>query len=257
MSVLQNTRGVCSKMILDIRRITFWTNIIVQSIFFIFYGYSIFDNIKNIPLLVIYSILLAVAITGFTTYLITHIKKIKNPKRFARTLRILKYVANGTMIALSIYELIKFGMGDFSKILLVVSIMSLLLQIIIELIRVFVERYVELYMASLKMDLAIFTKLEEMKDGGFWGWVNPSLEALANKFEHKTPEAPQLNEVEKYVLEIGEKHEMELQAKKEQKDELKERRKAEAKQKIIKNLTRIKNCIFKKKKSIDIPKTEQ
>ena len=122
---LQNTKGICSKMIFDIRRIAFWTNIIVQSIFFIFYGYSIFDNVKNITLLVIYSILLIIAIMGFITYFITHIKKIKNPKRFTRTLRVLKYVANGTMIAFSIYELIKFGMGDFSKILLIISIMSL------------------------------------------------------------------------------------------------------------------------------------
>ena len=150
---LQNTKGICLKMIYDIRRIAFWTNIIVQSIFFIFYGYSIFDNVKNITLLIIYSILLVIAIMGLITYLITHIKKIKNPKRFTRTLRVLKYVANGTMIAFSIYELIKFGMGDFSKILLIISIMSLLLQIIIELIRLFIERYIELYMASLKMDL--------------------------------------------------------------------------------------------------------
>jgi hypothetical protein len=240
-------------MITDIRKICFWTSIIVQAIFFGFYSYSIYDNIRNIPLLVIYIILFLVAITGFATFLIIHIRKIKNPKKFTRVLRVLKYFANGTMIVFSFYELIKFGMSDFSKILLTISITSLLIQVIIELIRIFIEKYIELYIASLKMDLSLLVNFNEMNSGGVWGWVNKPLGAIADKLEHTNQE---LNDVQKQVINIEQKHEEDLKSGKEQKKKLKKQKHEDAKQKVLRNLIRIKNSIFRKKKTEKEQETE-
>ena len=166
-------------------------------------------------------------------------------KQYGKT-PVLKYFANGTMIVFSFYELIKFGMSDFSKILLTISITSLLVQVIIELIRIFVEKYIELYIASLKMDLSLLIDFNEMNSGGVWGWVNKPLGIIANKLEHTTQE---LNDVQKQVISLEQKHEEELKSGKEQKEELKKRKREDAKQKVLRNLIRIKNSIFKKNKS--------
>ena len=67
MAIAGRTRAVFSQMLDDIKRIVFVTNIIVQSIFFIFYGYSIYNNIDKIPFMVIYILLFMIASITFIT----------------------------------------------------------------------------------------------------------------------------------------------------------------------------------------------
>jgi len=254
MAVLGRTRAVFSKMLTDIKTITFWTNIIVQSVFFIFYGYSIYANINRIPFLVIYALLFIIATTTFITYLLTHNKNGKKPKRFNRSVKIIKFVANGTMIVLNVCEMLKYTATDLNKIILAVSAISLFAQIVIELLKVFIERYVDLFSKSLEMDLEIINKLGKVKEvkGTFFEILDAPLEAIANKLEHKEPE---LTKQEQYLNQLSEEYSEELKEKKILK---KEQKKAETKRRSDENAKKqkqemkehwntIKNNLFKKK----------
>lgn len=94
MAIMQRTRGIFNQMVDDVKRVVFWTNIIVQIIFFVFYGFSIYESIHNIPFLILYSILLVISIITYITFLVVNIKKLDKPKKFNRALRIFKYFAN-------------------------------------------------------------------------------------------------------------------------------------------------------------------
>ena len=157
--MLENTQTIAQKMMHDIETILYWTIIVVQFIFLGYYGYSIYANLNQLIFLIIYSILAVLNLTSFITYIVTHHKPSKFTKNFKRALRIAKYVINGTMIGVNVYELIAYGATDFEKVLLLISGVSLLVQILMEFIRVFVAKYVELFKISLNMDLDPYIKL--------------------------------------------------------------------------------------------------
>ena len=96
------------------------------------------------------------------------------------------------------------------------------------------------------MDLSLLVNFNEMNSGGVWGWVNKPLGAIADKLEHTTQE---LNDVQKQVINIEQKHEEDLKSGKEQKKKLKKQKHEDAKQKVLRNLIRIKNSIFRKNKT--------
>ena len=64
MALFENTRAVGTQMVEDVRKILFWTTIVVQCIFFAFYGYEIYVNYENIVFLIFY---LHGGCTGSTT----------------------------------------------------------------------------------------------------------------------------------------------------------------------------------------------
>lgn len=254
MAILSRTKGLFSQMVSDIRKITFWINIVVQSIFFIFYIYSIYESINKLKFLVVYSVLLLIATINFITYLTVHVRKSKKPKHFNRALRIIKYLTNGTMLGFNVFVLIKNGISDLNKIILVISAISLLIQVIIEFVRLFIEKYARLVTTSLEMDLGVLSKLGEVKEvkGNFFTLLNSPIEALANKLDHKEP---QLLEDEMYLNDLAEKYEEQRLVKKAQKKVERKNRSEErakiAKKKIVENLGRIKNHIFKKQTNQD------
>ncbi|MGN0813092.1 MAG: hypothetical protein ACI4MQ_06270 [Candidatus Coproplasma sp.] len=263
MAFCSRTFAVAKKLKSDINTILFVATIIVNCIFFLFYGYSIYINIDKTVYLVIYSLLAATAIINFVTYLATY-KKEKDVKisLFTRLVRIFRYVVNTTSLVVSIYQMIQFGATDFNKILLIVSAASLVIQIIIELVRIFIERYIELFTTSLKMDFAlIFSSIEKLNKikeakGNVFELIDAPLEAIANKLEGKAKEEAAVSATEQYIDELTAQYNEE--AKKEKK-----RKKAENKAKIKQHsadnaeqqkkeigehLKIIKYSIFKKKK---------
>lgn len=250
MALLGRTKGVLSQIVDDIKKIAFWSNIIVQFIFFVFYIYSICTNINHIILLTIYSTLLLIATITFITFLTTHLKKIKKPKRFYRLLRFGKYFTNGTLIALNIYAMIKYGATDWNKIILAVSLISLFIHLIIESIRMLTERYAKWLSIAIENDFSLLVKWNNLKEGKttLLSIVNAPLENWANKLENKETE---LTEDEIYVNQLAQKYEENAKEKKIQhQTQVKEQKKATnklAKANIITNLKRIKNSIFKKK----------
>ena len=251
MAIMQRTRGIFNQMVNDVRRVVFWTNIIVQSIFFVFYGFSIYESIQNIPFLILYSILLLISIITYITFLVVNIKKLNKPKNFNRALRIFKYFANGTMLILNVIDMIKFGASDLNKILLALSGISIFAQIIVEFARAYVERYTDLIKIALEEDLGILAKLDEIRDvkGNFLKLVNKPLQSLAEKFE--SVDSPE-DKKKLFIAEKSEEYEQKLKEKAKKKKEIAKERNAEkvktAKQDIKKNWGVIKEHIFKKKK---------
>lgn len=234
MALLGRTRGVFSEMVSDIKRISFWSHILVQIIFFGFYGYSIYSNIENLPFLIAYSLLLTISTVSFITYLYSHRKHTKQPRKFSRVMRIIKYLTNGTMVALNIIEMLSFPTSDLTKILIVISGISLLVQIIIELVRIFIERYADDLTRSLEMDLAFFKNIAKLKEvkGTFFQVLDAPLEAIANKLENKKPE---ISKQDQRLNEIGEEFDAKLKEKKNQKKLLKIQEKADIKKRSEEN----------------------
>ena len=248
MALLSRTKGVLSQIVDDVKRISFWSNILVQIIFFIFYIYSICISINHLTILILYSILLLFASITFITFLITHLRKIKKPKRFYRLLRFGKYFTNGTLIALNIYAMVKYGATDWNKIILSISLISLLIHIIIEGIKILIEKYAKYLSIAIENDFSLIVKWNNIKEGKstLLSIVNSPLETIANKLEHKEVE---LTEDEVYVNQLADKYEEESYEKKFQHNaEVKERKKETnqtARKNIVNNLKRIKNSLFK------------
>ena len=243
MAFMGRTRAVADKLIKDIERALFWTTLLVQAIFFFFYGYSIYTNIDNIVFLVIYGLLLLLSIFNFVYVIATHpYRKSKSVKKVKVFARIFKYLVNGAMLGVNIFEMVKFGGTDFNKIMIIVSGVSLVVQIILEFVKVFTSRYMELFMTAVQMDLSFVIKLSKIKEkGGIYEVIDAPLEAIANKLEGKEPE---LSETEKYLNEIAKDYTDDI---KQKTKENKEKNTEQQKNEIKEHLNIIKNKLFKKK----------
>ena len=149
-------------------------------------------------------------------------------------MRIIKYLTNGTMVVLNIIEMISFPTSDLTKILLIISGISLLIQVIVELIRIFIERYADDLTRSLEMDLAFFKGLSKLKEakGTFFQVLDAPLEAIANKLENKKPE---ISKQDQKLNEIGKDFNEKLKEKKAQKKIQKIQEKAETKKRSEEN----------------------
>lgn len=259
MAFCNRTIAVAKKLISDIKTILFVVTIIVNCIFFLFYGYSIYANIDKTIFLVIYALLAATAIVNFITYLATHKKeKDKKINVFTRVVRIFRYVVNAASLGVSIYQMVQFGATDFNKVLLIVSAVALIIQIAIELIRVFIERYVELFTTSIQMDFAFivksiekFDKLKQVK-GNLVELADAPLEAIANMLTEKVKEEAAVSETEEYIDQLAKQYNAETEEKKAaQKAKIKQDSADNAEQQkkeIVSHLKTIKDSIFKKKK---------
>ena len=237
MAILGRTRAVGEKMIEDIRKIVFYTTIVVQFIFFAFYGYSIYNNINKLTFLIIYASLLGLSAISFINFLITYNNSSKANKHFKRFLRVLKYLANGTMLVISAYEIIKFSGSNLSKIILIASALSLFVQVIFEFIRIFIEKYTELFIVSAQMDLQFVTNLMKIKEvkGNLLELIEDPLEAIANKHERKEQKPSKTEEyVNRLADEFDAKH-------KEKAKEHHQKRVDEQKKEIVEHIHTIKN----------------
>ena len=248
MMIMGRTRAVADKLVKDIEKIIFWTTILVQAFFFFFYGYSIYTNVSKTIFLIIYSVLCALSLFNFTYVIASHpYRKSDNVKKVKTFIRIFRYIVNGTMLGVNIYEMVMYGASDFNKMMIIVSGASLFGQIVLELVRIFTENYINLFMTSVQMDLSLFTKLNKMKEANsFYEFVDIPLEALANKLEGKEEE---LTDKEKKVDDLYK----EFKPKYEQKQEEKRRQQKEnnpnteeRKSNIKEHLKTIKENLFKK-----------
>ena len=191
MAILGSTRAVGLKLIEDVKKILFWTTIIVSLIFFGFYGYSIYKNVDNLIFLITYSLLFSISVITFVNYLLTYSKNTKRMKNFNRFLRVFKYIVNGTMLVVNVVNMFTYQTSDLSKMLLIVSAISLFVQVVVELLRIFVENYVEMFMFAVQKDFSIFFKTSEL--GGIKGAalkiIDAPIERIAKKItKEKEPE---------------------------------------------------------------------
>ena len=247
MAILGSTRAVGTKLIEDVKKILFWTTIIVSLIFFGFYGYSIYNNVDNFIFLITYSLLFSIAVITFVNYLLTHSKTTTRIKRFKRFLRVLKYIVNGTMLVVNVINMIIYPVSDLSKILLIVSAISLLVQIIVELLRIFIENYVNMFMIAVQDDFSIVFKASEL--GGVKGAalkiIDAPIEAIAKKITKE--KEPELTKTELKVKKLEEDFEERLIEQKREKEIKKQTIVNNEKNEIKSHLKVIKDKILRKK----------
>jgi hypothetical protein len=246
MAICESTRAVFNGLVADIKKILFWTTIIVQVVFLGFYAYSIYNNIDELYFFITYSILCFLSLVTFINYLVTYNKSSKNIDKFKRFLRVFKYIVNGSMLIVSAYNIITHASSDLSKIILIVSAISWLVQIIIECVRIFIERYVELFKVAFEQDFSFvnkFKKLLNVKEAAIQ-LVDAPFEAIAKKIE-KDEQKPSKEElrVERLEKKIEEKKKQQREEKKHERDESLKKSKGELKE----HLGIIAHKIFKKK----------
>lgn len=248
--------GVTNKLIADIEKIFYWTNIVVQSIFFGYYGYSIYSNIHNLAFLIIYSLLLIFSTMGFVYYLRNYQNKDKaNFKAIRKTFRISRYAINGSMLVLNMIEIIRYGGSQLTYTLIAFSTTSLFIQIIVEFVRNFSDSYIDLFRIAIEKDTAFLRSMPDIKDfkGNLLGLVDAPLGALAKKGENKKRE---LSENEKLVESLANKEKEKGTNKKKIKRQENVKKQGN---KIKEHLNIIKNKIFRKKEKnvkppVEVPK---
>ena len=241
--VLGRTQAVFSKLLSDIRSIIYWTNIVIQSILLNFYVYSLYRNLNNLAFFITYSVLSLTAIVSFIIYIISYNKTSSKLTKLNKRLKILKYIVNTTIIGLNLYEIMSFNTTALAKLLFAISIISLIIQILLELIKMFIEKYVGLFTSSLEKDLEFLRLLDKGKEfkGNFYQVIDAPLQLIANKIENKKIEQ---DSKEQYVDQLFENH------KEKKKEEIKQRSEENAKKQkreIKEHLHVIKNGLFKKK----------
>lgn len=244
MAVFPRTLGVTNKLIADVEKFLYKTTIVVQTIFFGYYGYSIYTNLSNVIYLSIYSLLLLLSTISFGYYIVKHKDRTnQNVKTVKKSFRISKYVINGSMLALNIVEIVRIGGTEIAYMLLAFSTLSLGIQIIVEFIRIFINYYVELYRIALEKDAEKYQKYLDITDikGHLVTLADLPLEALAKKIDTKKPV---LSEKQKLVETLGN----EVTEKADEKKRLRRQGKIEQQKSEIKeHFTVIKNKIIKKK----------
>jgi len=248
MALFPRTLGVTNKLIEDVEKFLFKTTIVVQTIFFGYYGYSIYTNLNSWIYLTIFSMLLVLSTISFVYYLINHQnRKNRSVKTVKKSFRISKYVINGSMLALNIIEIVRNGGTEIAYMLFAFSTLSLLTQIVVEFIRIFINYYVELYRIALEKDAEKYHKYLDITDikGHLVTLADVPFEALAKKIDAKKPV---LSEKQLLVESLGNR----VSEKANEKKRLRRQSKVEQQKNEIKeHLTVIKNKIFTKKESSD------
>jgi len=226
--MLYRTRGVKDQFFQDVDKILYWTTIVVQSIFFGYYGYSIYTSLSNTLFLIIYALLLLLSTISFIHFLTSYSRKFnKNVKIFKKTFRVFKYIFNGSMISLNIIGILKFGGSDLAYILIVISTLSLIFQIVVEFLRGFVSNYIELITTAFERDtLAITSVKNKLKNvanvrGNIYGAIDAPFEKLTTD---RNTNIVELTSKEQLVDELGKKYKEKLTLLKKDKKEKKSKR---------------------------------
>ena len=166
-----NTYGVFLKLRKDISLIQRIIEILVQLIFLAYSGYLLFSNLNNISYFIIYCILFFISLLYFIFDMFVIFKKNKYIKkhikpRVYKSVKYIKYIIKLAIIIMAIVEIYSLGNStDIKKITTIASIISLIVQISIDLITRFILKYIDLFIESLKMDYENSTVLKEIKKG--------------------------------------------------------------------------------------------
>lgn len=259
MAFAGKTRAVVLKMKSDLDIAVHIINILVSLFFIVYYGYSTYSNINNTIFLVINSIFLFLGIFGFIVYLMTYKKITKTTKVIKKIIGKMKYITKVVALVFNTIQLVKIGGSDLSLVLLIISAITIVGQLIIEIVIAYIKKYFDLLMLSVHQDFQFIFELGKIKEakGNFFELLDAPLEAIANKLSPKKEEKV-LTKNEKALEEIvgqyGEQIEKMDQEKKEaKKKEIKERSEERAKlqkEEMKEHWNIIKSKMFKKKEKV-------
>ena len=187
MLLLGNTKEKLIKALEITKKLLFITNVIVQSVFLIFYVYSIINNVFNTAFLIIYSVLFAITSTNLIRYLIANIKHSAKPKTFYRIIRISKYTTNLSLLCINTYELIYLGAFLLDIVLLLSSAISLFINVIIELIRILLEKRIVKLGHNIADKINVAKRKEQLKEAksNFYKSVDKPLQSISNRLDSK------------------------------------------------------------------------
>lgn len=230
----ENTYGVILKIKKDLTKLLTIIDTIVQLIFLIFYSYSIYTNLNNTIMLIIYSSLFLIALIYFIYHLITLNKKSETKKKVKVFVRYFKYIIKFITITIAIFDLIKFGITPTQKIMTMISIISLTIQILLEIIKKLIFYYIDLFIFAIKMD---YDNSQAIKTIAKIGKIssNPSqsiLEALDSKKNKKSLEETNLTPDQIKKIEEINKYKEDIIIKNNEKQKQKEQSKTELKQRV-------------------------
>jgi hypothetical protein len=187
MTLFGRTSAVVEKSLQDLRRLLFVVAIIVQVVFLGLYGFKIYVNWTKLPFLIIYSVLAGLSLFGFVFYLFTFKQKSRLAiKRTKRGIRIAKYLANAATV---VVVLVQFALGQASDLDIVLSGVTLAFfgaEVLLEVFRIFYERYSELLLIAINKDLEAFSLLRDPK-GGLLDLVDSPLQKLSDKLNGTAP----------------------------------------------------------------------
>ena len=167
----KNTYNTFLKLKKDITQIQRITSFLAQVIFLAYNIYLLFSNLNNITYLIIYSILFLISLFYFIFDLLLLFSKNKYIKRNIKhkvnlIVKAIKYIIKLTIIILAIIEIFSFdNTTDLKKLTTIISIVTLFIQILIDLITRFITNYIDLFIESLKLDYENSSMLKEIKKG--------------------------------------------------------------------------------------------
>ncbi|HZJ89666.1 MAG TPA: hypothetical protein VFD05_03155 [Bacilli bacterium] len=225
MNPLKRTTAVLDKTIRDLTKLSYWIFVVVQVIFLALYGFKIYTHLGDLIYFIPYVVLSVLSLFGFIFFLSTykHRRK-KGVMGTKRSVRIMKYLANGLMIVVLLIEFLNRTVTPLEIIVSVISILGFIAQVVIEVVRIFYERYAELFAIALEKDLAPFAILLDPK-GKFYERINAPLAAMTGRVaEEKVPSRQEL-----YVEQLKEDYEEKRRA---AKDEHRQKKKESIKENI-------------------------
>jgi len=203
MAVFGRTKAVLDKTLKDLNRVSFWIAFAVQIVFLVFYGIKIYTNINHIVYLIIYTVLASIA---FVSTIIFFIASYPNKKRPApktmRAFRIAKYICRIAVIVVALVELAQMDKPDLDIIVTGISIVSLLVQVIFEIMRIAFEKYAELFSIAFEKDVAAFGYVLNPKSSAL-NAIDGIIENATNKLTGKPKEDVILTEKEQFVEDLA------------------------------------------------------
>ena len=126
---------------------------ILQIIFIGYYCYSIYANLENTVLLIINIVLLVFALVYFIyTMFKEKILNKKTKRTISRFYRYSKLLIRVFTVGLSVYTVMKFKHSDLQVIITALTVISWAIQVLIEVVRFLIDRYVDMIMEGIALD---------------------------------------------------------------------------------------------------------
>ena len=254
--MFSHTLAVLEKIKNDLKKISFWLDIIIQVLFIGYYIYSMVINILNnhYVLMGIYIGFSFISISYFAFHLLT-INASENfqAKIKSNVRNIVKYIKYALKLATLVISYILIIIQDQSDLYIILTVLLtafFLFQIIFEVVRIVVSNYTDLLITSFKIDL------EESNLVGLVKTASDPVGSFLNKVDKITSKMAKNEKKE----EISEKEQNKRDKINQLNDDYKARKKQEKKekhQKLRKNIKDNFKKIFSKKKKTKDNKQEE
>ena len=172
----KHTYAVILKLKDTLKKSIITIDLITQFLFLLFYVYLLITRKDSALWLSIYITLISISSIFFIFSLSTLSISNKNFKKqikpiIRRIIKYIKFLIRATIIGINIYYIIKGDTTDLNKMLTILSIVMLITQIIIDIIIILVNKYIDLLVESIKWDyeespalVKVASVVEDFKD---------------------------------------------------------------------------------------------